>query len=401
MEKFIYKVKDDQGKTRKGVVEGRDQKQAAKILQERGFLVISLKPKKAGLTTELRRSVFKRIGLTDKVNFTRQLATMMVAGLPLTDALVLLETQSSPVMGQVVAEVLRSVEGGGSLAKALEKHPKAFDQIYTSLVRSGETAGVLDKILSRLADNLEKKKEFNSKVKGAMIYPVIVLIGMVIVMAIMVLFVIPKMTVLYQEFGTDLPIATKILMGISNFAIDYWWLGLAGLVGLIFGLRALLKIHKFKKQVDRLLFKLPVVGELRRRIMLTEFTRTLGLLLGTGILIVDAVNVVCRSLNSPVYEEAMAQAAKEVEKGLPLAAALARTEVFPPILSQMVAVGEETGKIDEVLGKVSVYFEHEAETAVKGLTTAMEPFIMVVLGLGVAFLVMAVITPIYNLTSQF
>ena len=400
MNKFKYKAKDKEGRTVQWLVEASNITQAAKILRERELLVVSLLPKGESLTTQVKKGL-GRITVQDKVNFTRQLSTMINAGLTITEALSILENQSSPALGFLISEVVRKVEGGGNLADALEEHPRVFDQIYVALIRSGETAGVLDKVLLRLADNLEKQSEFRRKIKGAMVYPIIVLGGMVAVIAIMVIFVIPKLTMVYEEFQADLPITTKLLIGISKFASHFWWMAAAILAGLVFLVKVLSQKPEFKKQFDQVLFRLPIVGKLRKSLMLTEFTRTLGLLIGSGILIVEAIEVTCKSLGSPNYEEKMREASKEVEKGLPLATALARTEIFPPILPEMIAVGEETGKLDEVLGKVSAYFEQEADVAVKGLTTAIEPIIMIILGVGVGFLMISIIMPIYNLTSKF
>ncbi len=401
MQKFEYTVKDKQGETKKGVIEARNEKQAANLLREKEFWIIFIKPKRESLSSELGKSFFRRVTAKDRVNFTRQLATMVVSGLPITDSLSLLETQANPAMAPVVGNILRDVEGGSNLATALGKYPEVFDQIYVALIQAGEAAGVLDKVLSRLADNLEKDREFKSKIKGAMIYPAIVIIGMILVAAIMVIFVLPQMTAIYEEFEADLPVMTKLLLKISSFATKLWPIVLAGLAGLVVGFRILSKKSQFQDFLDRFLYKLPIIGKLRRQIILTEFSRTLGLLIGAGVLIVEAMKIVQRSLTSSIYADAIKEAAKEVERGLSLAAALARTEVFPPILPQMISVGEETGKIDEVLSRVSVYFEQEADNAVKGLTTALEPLIMVVLGVGVGFLVIAIIMPIYNLAGQF
>lgn len=401
MEKFLYKAKDDEGKTIKGAVEARDEKQAAQVIREKGLLVISLKKGQRGFATDVKGSVFARVGSSVKVSFTRQLSTMITAGLRVTEALEILEVQASPAMGRIVGEVLRDVEGGSSLAGALERHPEVFDEVYVALIRAGEAAGVLDKVLARLADNLEKQKEFRSRIKGAMIYPSIVIGGMVLVAAVMTMFVLPQMTTIYQEFQAELPLPTKILIAVSNFATHYWWLLIMLLVGFVFGFRVLSLNQEFRRKRDEFIFKLPVIGNLRKQVMLTEFTRIFGLLVGSGILIVDCLNIVSDSLQSPVYKQAVMDAKEEVEKGFPLASALARTGVFPPILSQMVSVGEETGKLDEVLTKVSTYFEQESEVAIKGLTTALEPLIMIVLGVGVGFLIIAIIMPIYNLTSQF
>lgn len=401
MAKFNYKVKDKEGKILKGLVEARDEKQAVRILHERDLTVISLKPQLKGPLFELGKGVLGRVKTSDLVRFTRQLATMVTAGLTLTDALTILEIQANPKMASVVEAIRRDIEGGSSLADALAHQPAVFDAVYVALVRSGEAGGVLDKILTRLADTLEKRQEFISRVRGAMIYPVIVVGAMSVVAGIMIIFVIPRLLVLYEEFEAELPIMTKILLSLSQFITSFWWLTLLGLIGGTLALRMIRKTPLGKRRYDEFLFRLPVLGSLRRQMMLTEFTRTLGLLAGAGVLIVDALNILKGSMSSPIYEEALKEASSQVEKGLPLAAALARTEVFPPILPQMIAVGEETGKLEEVLGKVSVYFEQEADVAVRGLTTAIEPLIMIVLGIGVGFLIIAVIMPIYNLTSQF
>lgn len=400
MKKFNYKAKTKEGKTIKGVVEARDEKQAAKILQEKSYLVIAIAPFRKKILAELG-PIISRISTTDLVNFTRQLSTMVTAGLQLTKALDILEGQSKPAMRKVVAEIRREVESGGTLAKAMAKHPHVFDQVYVALVSSGEAAGSLDKVLSRLADNLEKKREFQGKIKTAMIYPAIVVGGMCIVGGIMILFVIPRMMTVYEEFDADLPVVTKVLLAVSTFATTYWYLALVLLAGLAFALRILSRYPQFQAQLDNLTFRLPIIGKLKTDTMLTEFTRTLSLLAGSGVLIVDALKITKRSFPSPLYRDSLEEVTRKVEKGFPLGTALAQEEIFPPILSQMVSVGEETGKIDEVLHKVSIYFEQEAELAVKGLTTAIEPLIMIVLGVGVGFLIIAVIMPIYNLASQF
>jgi len=400
MEKFKYKAKDKEGKSVEGLVEAISQEQAAKILREKNLLVITLSKKGESITIQVKKG-FGRVTSQDKVNFTRQLSTMINAGLNITKALRILENQSNPALAHLISEVSRSVEGGSNLADALEKYPRVFDRIYISLIRAGEAAGLLDKILLRLADNLEKNTEFRRKVIGAMVYPAIVVGGMFIVVIIMITLVIPKLTSIYEDFQAELPAMTKLLMGVSKFATNYWWLALMMVGGLIFLGKFLLKNPQSRKQLDELTFNLPIIGKLRKALILTEFTRIGGLLIGSGILIVEALNITCSALGSPKYEDKMKEASKAVEKGIPLATALDRTEIFPPILPQMIAVGEETGKLDEVLEKVSVFFEQEADAAVKGLTTAIEPIIMIILGVGVGFLMISIITPIYNLTSQF
>jgi len=401
MKQFNYKARDQEGQLHTGLIEAASEKQAARVLRERHLLITLLKLKKESFINELRAGVLGKISFTDKVNFTRQLATMINAGLNITKALRILQEQANPAMSKLVGEVLNQVESGNSLNKAMSAHPKVFDEVYIALVRAGEEAGVLDKILSRLAENLEADKEFKSKIKGAMIYPIIIVVGMLGVASIMLVFVIPKLTVLFDEFQADLPMSTKILIGLSDFLTKFWYLALLLIGGLVVGVPQALKNPTIHYQYDRLFFKVPIIGPLRLKSMMADFARTLSLLIGAGVLVVDALNIVKDSLGSPLYQEAVGATARQVQKGYPMAAALADTNIFPSILPQMIAVGEETGKTDEVLQKIADFFSQEAEQAVKNLTTAIEPLIMILLGLGVGFMVIAVIMPIYTLTSQF
>ena len=401
MEKFDYVAVTKDKKKVKGQVEALSQTQAINILRSKDLFVINLNRIEILPGWLLWFNRWQRVKRQDVVHFTRQLATMIKAGLPLTTALSILKYQSTLAMTKVVEEVLREVEGGGSFSKALAKFSRVFDQVYLSLIQSGEAAGVLDKVLLRLADNLEKQSEFRAKTKNALIYPAIISIAMVIVAIVMSVFVIPKLTSLYTEFGAQLPLMTRILIGISNFMIKSWYLMLG------FGLAGGYALHRWKKTVsgrmawDKFSLKVPIFGPLKTKIILTEITRTLALLIESGVSIIEALEIVAGTANNVLFSGSIKYAAKEVEKGVPLAVAIGQFEHFPPIVSQMLAVGEETGKIDEVMFNLSGYFETEAEQAVKGLTTAIEPLMMIVLGVGVAFLVIAIILPIYNLTSQF
>lgn len=402
MKKFKYKAKDKEGKGVGGIVEAASEKQAALTLRERGLVVISLTASRRDLIKV--KSVTKlihRVGLSEVATFTRQLSTMIIAGLTVADGLRILKEESSPVFSEIIDDILRSVEGGSSLGDALEKHPKVFSEVYVALVRAGEAAGVLDEVLTRLAENLEKDREFRAKIKGAMIYPAVIVVGMIGVGTIMILFVIPNLLKLYEEFEAELPVATKLLMAISVLITKFWWVVLIGIGAIGYYFRSFYKTPLGRRKVDQIKLRLPVVGNLIKMIILTEMTRTLGLLVGTGISIVEGLKIVSRALGNAIYEEELKVAADRVEKGLPLAGTLAEYEDFPPVVSSMVAVGEETGKLDEVLTKLSAYFESESEHLVKGLTSLIEPLIMVVLGIGVGFLIIAVIMPIYNLTSQF
>ncbi|MDA1079420.1 MAG: type II secretion system F family protein [bacterium] len=397
---FTYTAKNEFGESIRGKVEARNIHQASSALLERKLLVIQLKPLTDDVLAPLR-AMLGGVKTDDVVNFTRQLSTMISAGLPLASSLAILVQQSKPDMSRLTAQILEDVEGGIAFADALEKHPDVFDNLYTQLVRAGELGGVLDEILARLAENMEKSKAFRSKTKGAMIYPIIVMLAMVVVGFIMMIFVIPKLTAMYTDFGAELPAATRALIGLSSFMKNFWWVIIGGGVGGFLAFKRWIKTETGRLSWHRTVLRIPIIGVLTTKIVLTEFARTTSLLIGAGISLLNALEIVTKGVSNQVYRNALDVATKEVEKGVPLSEALERGEAFPPILFQMTAVGEETGKLDEILKKLSDYFEQESEQAVKNLTAAMEPLIMVVLGVGVGAMVIAIIMPIYNLTSQF
>jgi type IV pilus assembly protein PilC len=397
---FTYVAKNQFGETTRGKVEAAALNQAASLLTSRGLLVIKVRP----LTDDSLGALKALLGgvkHNDVVNFTRQLATMITAGLPLAGALSILVRQSKAEVSRLVATILQDVEGGLSFTKALGKHPSVFTRIYVQLIQAGETGGVLDEILNRLAINMEKEKDFRAKTKGAMIYPLIVIAAMVVVGFIMMIFVIPKLTEMYKDFDAELPFATRLLIGTSELMVKFWWVFIGIAIGGGFFFRNWRKTRQGQLAIDRFLLRVPVFGELKQKVILTEFTRTLSLLLGAGISLLQALEIVKDGVTNIIYREALEKAIKQVEKGVSLSQAISHHEVFPPILYQMMSVGEETGKLDDVLLKLSLYFESESEQAVKNLTTAMEPLIMIVLGIGVGAMVIAIIMPIYNLTSQF
>ncbi len=401
MNRYNYKAKDKDGRLVTGEVEASSVNDAAKLIRGKGFYVISVVPKIDSPFALVRR-IRERITPSDVATFTRQLSTMINAGLPITEALLILRSQSKGSMQKIVAQILADVEAGESFSASLSRHNKIFSPTYIALVKSGEVGGVMDAVLLRLADNLEKQAEFGSKVKGALIYPAIIIIGMLVVSLIMMIFVIPRLTSLYAEFDATLPLPTRILIGISNFTINYWFIVLALIIGGIYIFNLYKATKDGRKKIDELSFKVPVFGELQKQVILTELTRTLALMVGSGVPILEALNITSGVVGNTVVSDALKDSARQVEKGFPIAFSFARhPDAFPFILSQMVAVGEETGKMDEVLTKVSHIFEVESDEKVKGLTAAIEPLVMILLGLGVGFLVIAVILPIYNLTSQF
>ncbi|MEK7168449.1 MAG: type II secretion system F family protein [Patescibacteria group bacterium] len=401
MKRFIYKAKDKSGKLVSGEVEATDESNAAKLVRGKGLLVFSIKPVFENPIVFLR-NLKNRITQADVATFTRQFATMVNAGLPITESLTILKSQAKGSMGKVVSQILADIEGGESVSKAFMKHPTVFSPTCIALVKSGEVGGVLDTVLVRLADDMEKQQEFKGKVKGALIYPSIIVIGMIVVAFIMMIFVVPRLTSLYDEFDAELPLPTRILMGISDAVINFWPITLAAVVGGFFALKSYKKTPAGKLKLDELQFKIPIIGELQKQVILTELTSTLALMTGAGVSILEGLNITSEVVGNAVIGNALKDVSMQVEKGFPVSFAFAKhPDAFPFILSQMVAVGEETGKMEEVLSKVSHVFATESDQKVKGLTSAIEPIVMVILGLGVGFLVIAIILPIYNLTSQF
>ena len=401
MKRFNYKAKDKGGRLVKGEVEAQDESSAAKLVRGKGLLVLSIKAAFNNPLTSFAR--FKdRVTPSDVTTFTRQFATMVAAGLPVTESLLILRSQSKGSMGKIVSQILADVDGGESMSKAFMKHSSIFSPTYIALVKSGEAGGVLDTVLVRLADDLEKQQEFRGKVKGALIYPMIIVIGMVIVAFIMMVFVVPKLTSLYSDFNAELPLPTRILMGLSDAVIKFWPVTLTLFVLAYYGLAGYKKTPEGKLKMDELYFKLPIFGELQKQVILTELTSTLSLMVGAGVSILEGLNITSEVVGNAGIGNALKDVSTQVEKGFPVSYSFAKhPDAFPFILSQMIAVGEETGKMEEVLSKISHVFQVESDQKVKTLTAAIEPIVMVILGLGVGFLVIAIILPIYNLTSQF
>lgn len=398
--KFSYKAVTKDGKTVHGVIDAKDAKGVAQYLRTHEFLPITIEEKEE--KNLLRLIPFlHRSGSQNLIFFTRQLASMLTTGLTLMESLrVLREQIQNPVMVEIISNIIADVEGGKSFSLAIAKHPSVFFPIYVSLIKTAEGAGLLDNVLLRLAENLEKEQRIRDNIKSALVYPAIVIIGMIAVMCIMMIFVIPQLSVIYQSLNIPLPLPTRIIIGISNRFLTLWPFFIGFLLLLLFVFRRWYKTESGKLIVDDLVLRLPIFGKLLRETILIEFTRTLGLLISSGTLVVEALQQTAEIVGNTLYKNAVLGVAEQVEKGVNIGDAISGYSVFPPILVQMTKIGGQTGKLDESLLRVSEYFEREVEQTTKALTTAIEPIIMVVLGLGVAFLVVSIITPIYNLTSS-
>jgi type IV pilus assembly protein PilC len=395
---FAYKAKDSQGTDRKGTIETGDIKQATQILTKRRLIVISVKEQKETDKKFLDR-FFNKVSFSQLVIITRQLATMIEAGMVLSEAIDILAEQTQGKLKTVLEEVSRDIKSGLDLATAFKKHPDVFPSIYASLIRSGEKSGKLDIVLTQMANTLERDREFRSKVKSAMIYPVMILVMMTGVVGVMIFFVIPRLTSLYTQSNIDLPLPTKILIGTSNFFINYWWLLIIFIGVGVFLFRKWTATPRGKYTFDAILLKTPLVGRLITGTTLTNFTRTFGLLITAGLPLLEAINIVDEIVSNAVYKKALKDCYTGVERGLLFSTQLQNTGVFPKIVSQMFRVGEETGKVDKVSFKMADYFESETDHLVSNLTVIIEPVILVVLGLGVAFVVLSIILPIYKLTT--
>ena len=371
---------------------------ATEALSAQGIKVIQI---------ELSKGKAKHLGkvkLVDLVLFTRQLSTMVSAGVPLMRSLTTLQTQAeNPTMKLVIADLVKEVESGAQLADALEKHPEVFTPIYINMVRAGEAAGIVDDILKRLATQVESSQTLRKKIKGAMTYPTVVFCIMIIAFFGIMIFIIPKIGEILKGIGgpdAELPALTAALLGISDFLIKFWPVIIGAAVGAGFMLRKFLKTEAGKRKRDEIILKLPIVGLLTTKSTVASFTRTFSALVGAGVSVVEALRITGRSLGNKLYEEDLEKAALQVINGKQMSEAIGESKLFPPIVSQMLAVGEETGQTDVVLVKVAEFYEEEVNTMVDSMSSLIEPLIMVVIGGGVAVIAAAVMGPIASISNS-
>ncbi len=397
--KFFFKaLKNDVVVTKD--IDAASEAEVLNYLRKNAYTPISITPDKP-LFPQFN-AIFDKVTFVDIVEFTRQLAIMLNAGLTLVDCFGILEKQiTKEAMVQVVQSIQKDILSGSTFSRALQKYPEHFPNIYIALVKSGEVSGKMSEILLKLADNLEKQREFQSKIKGALTYPVVVLVGMISIMFIMVTFVIPKLLNLYKDFNIDLPVTTQVLIVISSFLAQFWPLVLIAVFFAIGSFNRFIKTPPGKLLLDSTLLRLPIFGKIISISSLVDSTRTLSILIGAGVSILDTLAIISDTTENVVYRNAFVHITKEVERGVSLGNAFNNENIFPPILVQMVTVGEQTGNLDDTMMRISHYFDLESENSVKTVTTLIEPLILVLLGIGVGFLVISVITPIYNLTTSF
>lgn len=398
--KFIYQAKDTNGEIKSGVVVAADQQKAEGMLAENGWAIISLDVKQESYLEQLN-PFDKFISGKELVLFTRQLATLVAARVPLLQSLRILESQvTSKRLVVITREVMKSVENGESLSLALSKYPSVFSGVFVSLVRSGEVSGTLNKSLSYLADQMEKDYQLKSKVRSALTYPAFIIGTLIAVALLMFKFVLPKLTEVLVEQGGDLPTVSRVLIKITGFINVYWWLLILALgVGFIL-LRVYIATPDGRYAWDRFKMRVPIINGIFQRIYLARFARNLSTLVAGGIPIIQSVQIVAEIINNVIYRDILIRASQRLASGESINSSLQGNPEFPPIVTQMVRVGEETAQLDDILSKLASFYEREVDEKVSTLTTLLEPMIMIVLGVGVGALVAGVLLPIYNLASS-
>jgi type IV pilus assembly protein PilC len=333
--------------------------------------------------------------------FTRQFSVMIDAGLPLVQCLEILGSQQDhKVFKRTLIQIRQDVESGSNLADAMRKHPKVFNDLYTNMVAAGEAGGILDTILQRLATYIEKSVKLNGQVKSAMIYPVAVISIAAIVVAVILWKVIPVFAALFESLGAELPLPTRVVIALSNFIADYWWLIIMSVVALIYSIRKYHGTYKGKRVLDAILLRIPVLGMLLRKIAVARFCRTLATLTSSGVPILDGLSITARTAGNSIVEDAIMQTRKSVEEGKTISEPLGDTDVFPPMVVQMIAVGEQTGALDTMLSKIADFYEEEVDTAVAGLMKLLEPVLIAFLGVAIGGIVIAMYMPMFSLISQ-
>jgi len=333
--------------------------------------------------------------------FTRQFSVMIDAGLPLVQCLEILGSQQDhKVFKRTLIQIRQDVESGSNLADAMRKHPKVFSDLYTNMVAAGEAGGILDTILQRLATYIEKAVKLNGQVKSAMIYPVAVISIASIVVAVILWKVIPVFASLFASLGAELPLPTRIVIGLSNFIADFWWLIGITIVALIFAIRKYHGTYKGKRVLDGILLKMPVLGMLLRKIAVARFCRTLATLTSSGVPILDGLQITARTAGNSIVEDAIMATRKSVEEGKTISEPLGDTDVFPSMVVQMIAVGEQTGALDTMLSKIADFYEEEVDMAVAGLMKLLEPVLIAFLGVAIGGIVIAMYLPMFSLISQ-
>lgn len=398
---YRYKAKNKAGRNVFGKVVALSEGEATAKLRRRELSPTSLRDVSSSFLVKAQIFIFPPRG-KDLVVFSREFAVMISANVPIVESLlVMIDQTENLALQKMIAAIAFDVDSGALLSDALAKHSRFFSYFYVNMVRSGETSGKLDEVLNYLADESEKNYDMNRKFKGAMVYPIFIISGLVGVSILLMVFVIPQLTSILTETGMALPLSTRIVIGTSKFLQSYWLFVLAAVFAAVFGMKAYSRTKVGKKQLDILLLRLPIFGPLFNQIYLIRFTRSLSTLLKGGVTITKALEISSSIAGNYVYQELIQKTLAAINDGRPISSAFEASKQVPKMIPQMMSIGERTGKLDSVLDKVTDFYSREASNRLNNLSTLIEPIIMVVLGIGVAIMVSAVILPMYNMATQF
>lgn len=396
---FKWEGKNQQGITQRGETEAPTEAILKQLLKRQNIKPVKIKKKPKDLFENVS---FMQPKVTSKslILFTRQFSTMIDSGLPLIQGLEILSFQEeNPTFKKILTQIKTDVEGGSSFADALKKHPKIFDNLYVNLVAAGELGGVLDVILQRLAAYIEKNERLVKKVKGAMVYPTTILVIAFVVIVVMLVFVIPVFAEMFSGFGGELPGLTQAVVNLSDFMRANWWIIAIIIAAIVTGVKKFKGTDKGEYIIDKMLLKAPVVGDLLRKVAVAKFTRTLGTMLSSGVPILDGMDIVAKTAGNRIVEDAIVTTKQSVSEGKNIADPMLESGVFPPMVCQMIAVGESTGALDEMLSKIADFYEEEVDAAVDAVTALIEPFMMVFLGGTVGTMLMAMYLPIFKIAG--
>ena len=397
---FRYEAIDSQGGNKVGLVEADTSQEAALLLKENGLNLLKLDV--ASIKTKITIPFLNRVSMKDVVIFARQFSIMIGAGVAMVQALRILVNQTeNPNLKKVVAELADEVDGGAPLSDCLAKRPKIFSNFFVSVTKSGERSGKLDEVLNYLADEIGKDYDMIAKIRGAMIYPAVVLVGMFAIGIVMMVFVLPKLMDVLTETGTALPLATRILIAISHAVTGYWWLLLILLGGLVVAIRMALSSQPGRRVFDALTLRLPVFGKLFQKILLVRFCRSMNTLLLGGVTIESSLSIAGDVVSNLTYKDLIEKTIHSVEDGNSISTVFLESSLIPKMVSYMMQVGEETGKLDVVFNKVSEFYNREIDNMLANMMSLLEPLVMILIGVGVGVMVAAVIMPMYSMVGNF
>jgi type IV pilus assembly protein PilC len=398
---YLWKGRTTGGEIQTGELTLDSQEEALVALRKKRIIVTSVREKKNDVKFELPK-FGSGVSTRDLAIFTRQFATMINAGLPLVQCLDILSKQTEKErFRNVIAQVMREVEAGNTLAESLGKKEnlRVFDELYVNMVEAGEAGGILDDILSRLATFIEKAEALKRKIKSAMVYPAVVMTVAVMATAFMLIFIIPTFARMFTGFGAELPLPTKIVMGLSSFLRSFWWVLVGGLITFAVGIQRYYRTDRGQIVIDRFLLKVPVLGDVIRKGAVARFTRTLGTLISSGVPILTGLEITARTSGNRVIQEAIMAARASIREGETISAPLRVSNVFPPMVVQMISVGEETGALDDMLTRIADFYDEEVDTAVEALTSLIEPIMIVFMGSVVGGMVVAMYLPMFKLIN--